>query len=203
MENLENQAPLVADYLRSHEGALRERALFRRYFQREKASGSTVETGPFHSMFNVNSETLSPIKVVWPRMGARLEAAVIDSGDGTPILPQETLCFIATSHGLEAHYLAALINSAPFQLAARACGQVGGKSFGTPHLFEVLRLPAYDQSDDAHKALAHLSRKAHAPDASPELQREMDTLALGVWEMDGDALEVMYRERHGSDTLTP
>jgi hypothetical protein len=157
---MQAMAPAIAGYLAAFEPELRQRAAFRRYFERPGKNGLTVETGPYYSMFNIGPYTLSPWKVVWNRMGHRLAAAVVGCHEGKPIIPQETHCFFPVASETEAHYLASLLNSRLAEEALSSVGQTGGKSFATPSSIHRLALKAFDEHELLHQQLAAAGRQA-------------------------------------------
>ncbi|HFD38233.1 MAG TPA: SAM-dependent DNA methyltransferase, partial [Anaerolineae bacterium] len=127
---VQQRYPKTWAYLKRFETPLRARSGFKRYFTRkDKRTGQVIETGPFYSMFNVGDYTFAPWKVVWGRIGNRIGASVIPNG-----IPQETISLVACDNEAEAYYIAALVNSTPFQFAAYSYSQAGGKSFGSPHI---------------------------------------------------------------------
>jgi len=160
-EELQLRYPKTWAYLRCCEKVLRERAAFKRYFTRKDKDGRVIETGPFYSMFDVGGYTFAPWKVVWPNMGNRIDAAVISTHEGKTVLPQHIVCIVACRSEIEAHYIASLINSTPFQGGAFAYSQAGGKSFGTPHILENICIPEFDESNSIQQRLAQLSKQAH------------------------------------------
>jgi hypothetical protein len=186
---MQRRWPKTWSYLKRFEKALRERAAFVRYFTREDKQGRIVETGPFYSMFDVGNYTLALWKVVWTRIGGEIAAAVI----GKDQLPQETITLLPVDSVAEAHYACAVVNSTPFQFAAHAYSQAGGKSFGSPHLLENIRVPRYDSANSVHQRLAALSQQAHAlaPAAYVgdkaaqaqlrQVEQEVDQTAAELW----------------------
>jgi hypothetical protein len=141
-------------------------------------------------MFNVGKYTFAPWKVVWGRLGNRLEAAVV----ARDILPQETITLIPSSSEAEAHYLAATVNSLPFQFAAYAYSQAGGKSFGSPHLLENIHIPRFDPQGSVHQELVQLSREAHRMAVAEDekglkaVQEGIDSTAARLWGLTKDEL---------------
>ena len=101
-------------------------------------------------------------------MGNKIDAAVIPK----EVVPQETITLIACESEEEAHYLAATINSSPFQFAAFAYSQAGGKSFGSPHLLENINVPAFEPANSTHRRLVALSKEAHAIAAEVETAKD-------------------------------
>jgi SAM-dependent methyltransferase len=188
--------PKTWAYLKRFEKELRQRSGFQRYFTRKQGS-QVVETGPFYSIFNVGEYTFAPWKVVWPNMGNRIEASVVSSLDGKLIIPQHIVSLVPLMCDSEAHYVCALVNSAPFQFAAHAYSQVGGKSFGTPHILENIRLPKFSPEDANHQELSELSRRAHAirasndEDALREIEAAIDRAAARVWGLTDDELTAL------------
>ncbi len=152
---LRNHAPHTWAYLAQFEATLRERAAYRRYYKSHQ---------PFYSMFDVGTYTFAPVKVVWKGFGTkRMKAAVITTQAGKPIMTNQAMHpFIGLWNESEAYFLAACLNSAPFEYAVLSQGQVGGKSFAQPGLLKLLRLPRYQATNSLHQELETLSRDAHA-----------------------------------------
>jgi SAM-dependent methyltransferase len=151
---LEENYPLTYTYLVQFEEMLRSRATFKRYFKKQ---------APFYSMFDVGDYTFAPYKVVWKGFGTKtMQVAVIDSIQGKPIMTNQAMHpFIGLDNEDEAHYIAACLNSAPFEYAVISHTQAGGKSFAQAGILERLQLPIYDASNTIHDDLMQLSRAAH------------------------------------------
>ncbi len=152
---LRQHAPRTLAYLAQFEEPLRQRAAYRRYYKTRH---------PFYSMFDVGTYSFAPVKVVWKGFGTRrMQAAVLTQQVGKPIMTNQAMHpFIGLQDTDEAHYLAACLNSAPFEYAVLSQGQVGGKSFAQPGLLKLLRLPRYQAANPLHQKLARLSREAHS-----------------------------------------
>jgi len=200
-EELQRCYPHTWAYLKRFESILRERAAFKRYFTRKDKIGKVIETGPFYSMFDVGDYTFAPWKVVWTRI-AQIFAAVVneqDGQDGKPVIPQETITLVSCKSELEAHYIAALVNSAPFQFAASSYSQEGGKSMGSMHVLENIRIPKYNPADPVHQALAEASKEAHEAAAQGdeahlcEIEDKVDTLAAKLWGLTDKELAEIHR----------
>jgi SAM-dependent methyltransferase len=192
-EWLQKNYPRTYGYLKRFEEVLRERAAFKRYFTRKDKNGRIVETGPFYSMFDVGTYTFAPWKVVWTRL-ARIEAAVIGLHEGKPIVPQETVTLVECSSANEAHYICALVNSSPFQFAAISYSQEGGKSMGSMHILEHIRIPRFDLKNPVHLRLAELSMLVHEAakvgdeTRLREIEAEIDRWAAKLWGLSDDEL---------------
>ena len=175
-------------YLKQFEGILRGR----------KSRGVTdmIEAGaPFYTMFAIGDYTFALYKVVWARIGSSIEATVV----AHEIIPQETFSLIATKTNEEAHYLCAFLNSRPFNFAAISYSQTGGKSFGSPHILQNIRIPKFDPGNSLHLRLAQLSQEAHelAPMGDEiqlkSVQEEIDQRAAELWDITKTELEEIKR----------
>jgi hypothetical protein len=158
--------------------------------------GIVAQGGAFYSMFSVGLYTVAPFKVVWPNIGSSIEAAVVGQIDRKPLIPQHTITLVATSSLKEAHYVAACVNSAPFQLAARSYSQTGGKSFGDPHLLKNLRIPTYDPASEECLVLADFSFQAHRSQASSLSEndrQELDRAASRLWGLSDHEADLVRR----------
>jgi len=115
---------------------------------------------PWYCLYDIKNYTFSKWKVVWTRV-AKIEAAVISQIDGKLILPQETIVFVDCNSNLEAHYITALINSIPFQFAIYSYSS-GGKSLGSCHVLNNVRIDKFNPNDETHQLLASFSINAHS-----------------------------------------
>jgi hypothetical protein len=180
--------PKTWAYLKRFEAILRER-------KSRGVSDMVAKGAPFYTMFAVGEYTFAPWKVVWPNMGNRIEASVVSDLDGKPVIPQHIVSLVPLTCDSEAHYVCALVNSAPFQSAAYAYAQAGGKSFGTPHILENICLPRFNPEDANHRDLSNLSRRAHAIRASNDdeealraVEAAIDRAAARAWGLTDDEL---------------
>jgi hypothetical protein len=173
-------------YMMRFEDALLKRAALWRYYSRKGSDGKPTLVAPVWSMFDVSGYTFAQWKVVWTRV-ASIQAAVVGAQGGKPAIPQETVTMIDTRNCVEAHFIAASANSTPFQYAAVACSEEGGKSMGTPGILQSIRLPKFDPKDKVHVGLAELSEQAHEATAKGDSERvakieeQVDLLAAKLW----------------------
>lgn len=185
--------PRLYAYLSRYRPQLVTRAAYKRYY---------TPSDPIWTMFNTGEYTFAPIKVVWPNMGATDIKASVIGGEEGPWIPQHIVTFIPFEAGQEqeAHYCAAVLNSAPFRLATIAYSQDGGKSFGTPHILEYGRLPRMKPGDPHHRRLSELSveahKVAHGKPGRPiaEIEREIDEVAAPLWGLTADELHAIQQE---------
>ncbi|MBM4430561.1 MAG: SAM-dependent DNA methyltransferase, partial [Chloroflexi bacterium] len=172
------QLPKSYAYLKRFETELRSRSGYKRYFS---------ESAPFYSIFDVGEYTFAPYKVVWPNIASELACAVVSGHEGKTVVPQHIITLVATENAEEAHFVCALLNSAPVNFTVQSYSQKGGKSFGTPHVLENVRIPRYDPANSTHRRLAALSQQAHQATATGETARvrgieaEIDRLAAKLW----------------------
>lgn len=182
---MQQQYPKTYTYLKHFERVLEAR--------KDRGTRQIIKHGgPFYSMFSVGAYTLSRYKAVWHRMVAPIEACVVGSENGDPILPQETHVFVPCGTKLEAHYIVGMMNSQAFNFAALAYSQAGGKSFGSPQILQNLYIPKYDGSDGDHRRVADLAATIQdrfgelSDDALAVKEAELDQAAATVWGLSGE-----------------
>jgi predicted RNA methylase len=174
---MQRQYPNAYAYLAHFRELLEGRAAYRRYQSR----------AAFYSMYDVGPYTLAPFKVVWRRMDRRIHAAVVEAVEDPrlgrrPMVPQETCVLVAIESADEAHYLCAMMNSSLVGFLVTSHSVRGGKSFGSPGMFDFLRIRQYDPGHAIHRELAEASRNAHCLKASgsdvASIQDHIDRLAV-------------------------
>ena len=111
--------PKTYAYLKQFEKELRQRSGYKQILSKRERE--------FYGVMDINAYSFAPWKVVWTRI-ALVEAAVVGQSDGKAVLPQETISLVECTSESEAHYICALINSAPAQAAIATYSQEGGKS---------------------------------------------------------------------------
>lgn len=170
---LRQNFPATYDYLAQFEATLRQRATYKRYFK---------ENIPFYTMFDVGIYTFCPYKVVWHGFGKRrMAAAVIGSVDNKAIMTNQAMHpFIGLHDVNEAHFLAACLNSAPFEFALLSHTQSGGKSFAQPGILNTLRLPNYNAENPIHQALSQYSMQAHTGKVDDERIAQLSAKLWGL-----------------------
>ncbi|MEM2592059.1 MAG: hypothetical protein QXI60_05680, partial [Thermofilaceae archaeon] len=106
---------------------------------------------------------------------------------------------VGCSDSAEVHYIAALVNSLPFQFAAASYSQEGGKSMGSMHILEHIRIPRYDPSNPVHRRLAELSEAAHEAARQGEeaklreIEAEIDRQAAKLWDLTDEELRAIQQ----------
>jgi hypothetical protein len=154
---LRESTPATYEYLAEN----RERLLDR--------SSSWLEDGPFYNLFGLGEYTWAPYKLVWCRLGFKPHFAVVSTIEDPelgekPVVPGDHCMFVATDSRMAAHYLCALLNSAPYQRCLRDLAG-NGKATLSKSLVSRLSLPAYE-GRPVQRRLAELSIEAH--DIVPE-----------------------------------
>jgi hypothetical protein len=195
IDHMQKDYPETYAYLEGFEKVLRARA--------DAMVKSALDRGePFYFYGAVGPHTFAPWKVVWTRI-AKIEAAVVGEhlmpylNRLKPVVPQETITLVGCSGEHEAHYICALVNSSPFQFAATSYSQEGGKSMGSPHILEHIRIPRFDPKNPVHLRLAELSKEAHAAAARGDAQglraieAEIDQQAAQVWGLSAEELRAV------------
>lgn len=149
-----------------------------------------AERTEFYSMFAIGPYTVARYKVVWKRMASDLVAAVVSQAK-TPygfkmVIPTDTTSLIATEDEGEAHYLCAVLNSAPVREFIKTYSSAG-RGFGAPSVMRHVGIPKFDPRNPVHVGLAELSQQLHALRQKdrlmemPPLERRVDALAEGLF----------------------
>ena len=169
------ERPRTYSYLRHFEDLLRQSGIYRRYFK---------SNAPFYSVFNVGDYTFSPYKVVFREIAAQMTCAVITPMEGRPVIPDHKLVLCPFTSKEEAHFVCALLNSAPARFVVNSYSIE--TQFST-HVFDYVRVPRFDPASPTHLALSSLSQQAHAATATGDAARvwaieaEIDRLAAQLW----------------------
>lgn len=182
-DRMKAEWPHTFAYLRQFERALRQRAAFKKYYE---------PSDPYWSQFNISRDTFSSHRVAWKRMATDIFAAVVSSWPTPfgerPLVALDTTTIISTDDADEAHYLCALLNSAPLRAYVRSFSSAG-RGFGAPSVISNITLPKFDSVNATHRRLAELSRRAHdlaaaddeQPDGLRDLEAEVDREAAALW----------------------
>jgi hypothetical protein len=158
------------------------------------------EGSPFYTMRNMAAYSLSPWKVVWREQSTEFQAAVIGYQKGRPVLPDHKLMSVPCNSQEEAHYLAALLGSAPSRLIVSS--YVISTATST-HVLDHLAVPRFDQQNKLHLSLSGLSRACHlavARDDVNELSKgteEIDRVAAKLWGITDGELKAIQEASAG------
>lgn len=138
--------------------------------------GSAI--GEYWAVWNVGSYTFSPYKVAWREISSKFEAAVLsmarlDHLDEKAHIPDHKLMIYPCDGEDEAHFYCGILNSELVRMFAESVALSTGH--GT-RIFEDLKIPSYDPSDNAHRQVANLSKAAHRDGGilNEEFEHELD-----------------------------
>lgn len=187
---MQQNYPLTYSYFKLFEKKLRNRAAYRKYFK---------PTDAFYTMFNVGSYTLESWKIMWPEVGNAVRAGVCGQNqvvnDVKPSLPDHTIISVSCHQKEEAHFICALINSAPAQLIV--VGYI--VLHPSPHVLDHVAIPQFKPSNKYHKYLAELSEQAHQAvvkgdmEKVKEIETKIDKAAAKLWGITNGELKTIQK----------
>jgi len=186
-KEMQERFPKAWRYLARHEATLRKTGIFRRFFR---------DTSPFYSVFNIGDYTFSRFKLIMREIAAGVTCAVVDGLGRKPIIPDHKLILVDTSTAAEAHYLCAVLNSAPSRVF------VGSYCISTQfstHVLALMAIPAFKSGNKRHDALAEMSNRAHKAAAKGngaevrEIEAEIDKAAAKLWGLSDSELAEIKR----------
>jgi len=162
-KDLLQESKFKVNYPKTYSYLLRfKRILERRSSYRHKMMSQGY---PFYTIYG-SKAMLARYKVVWQRMGTKLEAAVIGEKQDKflgkrPVIPQETIIFIPTQNEAEAHFICAILNSTLSAFVLQSYSTRGGKGFASAHVLNHIKIPKFDINNKLHNELSKLSKEAH------------------------------------------
>ncbi|MEM1703934.1 MAG: class I SAM-dependent DNA methyltransferase, partial [Zestosphaera sp.] len=199
------------DLIRRSGGFLKSKLEPYRKMPLERAEKITV---PFYYVMNKVEAALSPYKVVWKEVSARMGAggfhvAVVGSLNdkylgSRVVVPDHTVVIVPMNNETEAHYLSAVLNSSIIAFVGTYMPVKG---------LENLSIPKFNPNNPVHTKLAELSVRAHElakciyaevePSYCGELrnpqeelarvEEEIDRLVAELYGMPEDALQDIRR----------
>lgn len=196
---MKRKYPKSFAYLKASEALLRGRSGFKKYFE---------PSDPFYSMYNVGTQILEPWKVMWPEVGNTIRAGVCGPQEvetEKPALPDHTIVAVSCESGPEAHYICALLNSAPAQSAASGYIVL----HPSPHVLEHIAIPRFKPADPTHTLLADLSERCHEATAQgdeatlADLQAQVDRAAAQLWGIDDGELTAIQQALSEMQKIKP
>lgn len=186
-KTMKHKYPKTYAYFKNFEKQLRNRSGYKKYFK---------STDPFWSMYNVGPYTMSLWKAMWPEVGHDVRCGVCGPEDQKPkkaSLPDHTIVAVSCSRQQEAHFIAALLNSSPAQLAVRSYIVL----HPSPHVLENISIPKYDPVDPAHQQLVNLSQRCHTDaakgksDSIANIEKEIDEASAQLWGITAEELQAI------------
>jgi hypothetical protein len=154
-DDFADKYPLAYSYFRNYEDILKNRATYKRYQSHL----------PFYVVYCVGDYSFSQYKVAWMeqqnpnefRTCALFKIPTEISTDQI-IVPDHKLYFTSHSSAQEAYYLCGFLNSRPARTWLG--GFLLGKQIGTT-IFEYMKVPKYDSTNQTHQEIANISKEAH------------------------------------------
>jgi hypothetical protein len=156
-----------------------------------------MEGGTFYAVLGVGPYTVAPWKVLFKDLTEFFQCCVVGPSDSSdpnhPLIPDYTLRMIPASSEDEAHYIAALLNSAP-SVAVLYYSSTGVQT-QRYHAAdaEKIGIPTFT-GDEVQLTLASLSKKCHESCAANDfnalkaLERNLDLAAAQFWGLTEDAV---------------
>jgi len=196
IKDLDKKFPKTYHYLKKFKEILENRAMLKKYFQSTNA--------PFYSMFNIGTYTFSPFKVVWNRMGKKLNASVLEPFETKffgikVVIPDNVLTFIPFHDKNEAYFVCSIINSKLCSFILHNFSLKGGKSFAPPSILKFLNIPKYDSKNNIHKNLAKLSGEAHTYAKKEQTQKlnqniqKINDLVFKIYQLTPSEISEMHQ----------
>jgi len=122
-------------------------------------------TVPFYYVMNNVKASLAPYKVVWKRIAGAITGkavsfacAVIEPINGKPVVPDDGTILVEAETPDEAYYIAGVLNSV---VARSIIASYTYELRQETHIIDVIKIPKFDPSNDLHRRIAELSRRAH------------------------------------------
>ena len=160
-----------------------------------------MQASAFYAMFAVGTETLSPYKVAWRRMGNVFRAAFVSSIDvpllgSKLVIPSDTVTFVPFQGEEEAFFFLGLLNSSPAKAAIYSFSPAG-RGLGAPAILKQLKIESFRNADKSlrkeisrtAKAIAR-GHQSHDPDLSQLEAKicDLDSLAATYWGLNAKEL---------------
>jgi hypothetical protein len=178
-------------YLKGFEKELRNRSGWKQILSKKESE--------FYGIMDVGTYTFAPWKVVWPWISKDIRASVVGFINQKPLIPEHNIFFVACKIKQEAFYIAAIMNSSPFNFAARSLFSTGGGGIGSASVLEHIRIPLYNSFNKVHERLANLSEAAHKAVKERnemllrQIEADIDQAAAELWGLTDDELKVIQQ----------
>lgn len=148
----------------------------------------------FYAIYNIGPYTFAPYKVVWKEQSQELQCAVASLGgvgkEHKTIIPDHKLMLVPFEQELEAHFVAACLNSSISRFIVKAYTISTQQS---THILGNIAIPKFDPSNPLHQDLSGLSRQCHQKTAVgidvTDLEEQIDELAAEMWGLTPEELK--------------
>jgi len=172
--------PRTYDYLNQYREDLKKRSIKPFLSLREKIKKARSEyekknlekilDEKFYILDNIGPYTFAPYKVVWKAIAGAITGkavefacAVVESLTGKlnvakPVVPDHSVLMIGFAIPEEAYYVAGLLNSTLVRTIIASYSYELGQY---THIVDLIKLPKFDPSNESHKKVVELSKRAH------------------------------------------
>jgi len=122
-------------------------------------------TVPFYYVMNNVKASLAPYKVVWGAIAGAITGkavsfacAVVEPINGRPVILDHSVILVPTETSDKAYYIAGVLNSVVVRsIIASYTYELGQYT----HIIDDIKIPKFDPSNELHRRIAELSRRAH------------------------------------------
>jgi type I restriction-modification system DNA methylase subunit len=200
--DLKIRYPFTYNYLNKYRSELENRSIHKLWGR----------GNPFYSVYAIGSYTFAPYKVVWKYVAGSItgkassfSCAVLGLINNKIAIPNEKLMLIPFENPDEAYYVAGVLNSV---IARTIASSYVIETEISTHITEVINVPKHNPSNELHKKIAELSKRAHEvakciyaetkPDycnniRNPEkeleeIEKELDKAVAKLYDINEDAL---------------
>ena len=200
--DLKIKYPYTYNYLNKYRSELENRSIHKLWGR----------GNPFYSVYTIGLYTFTPYKVVWKSISGGItgkassfSCAVLGLINNKIAIPNEKLMLIPFENPDEAYYVAGVLNSV---IASTIVSSYVIETDISTHITEAINVPKYNSSNELHKKIAELSRRAHEvakciyaenkPDycnniRNPEkeieeIEKELDKAVAKLYDINEDAL---------------
>jgi len=194
------ELPLTYAYFKEFEKEL--------WTRRSRSVRDLMKKSAFYAMYAVADYTFAPYKVVWREVAPGINAAVTSTHKSKHlgpkvVVPDHTLIMVPCQFENEAHFVCAILNSAPSRLVVKSYVAL----HPSPHVLQNIAVPEFDAGNPLHTRLAELSMLAHRLAASGEpedlealveVEEQVDQAAAQLW---GITEPEMREIRHSLEQL--
>ena len=136
--------------------------VYERWLRKRSTWSKRMPKAPFYAVYNVGPYTFAPYKVIWAEQSGAFEAAVAAASEvpllgQRPYVPDHKIFFVEFQEAVPAYFLCGLLASSlvkEFVESHNISIQVGD-------IFKHMSLPSFDRTQQAHRRLAQLVKRAH------------------------------------------
>jgi len=147
--------PLTYSYLVNYRRELEDRSIHKLWGR----------GNPFYAVYDIGTYTFAPYKVVWKRIAGAITGkavsfacAVVEPINGRPVVPDDGTILVEAETPDEAYYIAGVLNSV---VARSIIASYTYELRQETHVLDNIKVPKFNPSNELHRRIAELSRRAH------------------------------------------